>query len=523
MSRTRQGVCAAALTAVFIAAWISPQAAAQILPGPLVVRITSPTSGSSVKGTVPVTASAVGGSVAVAGVQFQLDGVDIGPEDTAAPFSVPWNSATASDGSHGLIAVARDVLGIRHTSDPVSVTVANNPAPPAAVRRYEENHASVSLSPGWISRSPNTGDWFAWSGGAAAESVVPNAQATFTFTGTSVTWIGYRSVDSGIARVYMDGVLVSEVDLFARRDESSARIFTVKGLSNASHRLTIEVSGLKNAESQSNIVIVDAFDVPAPVVSHLQDTDPDISYTAGWTGGDVSKPWSGGTATLSTAPGARATLTFNGTEVAWIGYRASDTGIARVFLDGSLVGDVDTYSSTLPRVQDTLFKATGLADANHTLTIEATGGKNAQSTGTLVLVDAFDVTTLGTRFQETDAAVVYSGDWTQDNLNRTWSEGTAAASAAPGARATFTFTGTSVSWIGCRKVTTGIGRVYLDGVFVAEIDTFAPPPIEGYQNTIYKATGLANGTHTLTIEATGQKNPGASSAYVVVDAFDVRR
>jgi hypothetical protein len=91
-----------------------------------------------------------------------------------------------------------------------------------------------------------------------------------------------------------------------------------------------------------------------------------------------------------------------------------------------------------------------------------------------------------------------------------------------GSQATFTFTGTSVSWISCRKATTGIGRVYLDGVFVAEIDTFEPFPIEGYQNTMFRADGLTNGTHTLTIEATGRQNPAASSAYVVVDAFDVR-
>jgi hypothetical protein len=35
---------------------------------------------------------------------------------------------------------------------------------------------------------------------------MPGAQATFTFTGTLVTWIGQRSGDRGIARVYVDGV-----------------------------------------------------------------------------------------------------------------------------------------------------------------------------------------------------------------------------------------------------------------------------------------------------------------------------
>ncbi|HEY7655485.1 MAG TPA: hypothetical protein VH881_01345 [Burkholderiales bacterium] len=387
------------------------------------------------------------------------------------------------------------------------------------VTRYEDTDASVKYSAGWVQRNPN--DWVAWSGGTVMESVVPGARATFTFTGTSVTWIGYRSVDSGIARVFVDGALVSEVDLFAQRNESNARIFTVHGLADGAHALTIEVTGLKSPESQFNLVLVDAFDVPAPVVSHLQDTDPGISYGAGWTGGDISKPWSGGSATFATTAGARATVPFNGTGINWIGYRGTEAGIARVFVDGGFAGEVDLYAPG-PRIQDTLFRASGLSDGSHTLAIEATGLKNSASTGTLVLIDAFDVTMEGTRYQETHQAVAYSGAWTHGNRNKAWSEGTAATSDAQGARATFTFTGTSVSWIGCRKSTTGIARVYLDGVFVSEIDTFAPDPQEGYQTTVLSLTGLAAGSHTLTIEATGRRNPAAVSAYVVVDAIDVR-
>src|SRR5256885_629064 len=89
-------------------------------------------------------------------------------------------------------------------------------------------------------------------------------------------------------------------------------------------------------------------------------------------------------------------------------------------------------------------------------------------------------------------------------------------------RASFTFTGTSVSWLGCAKATTGIARVYLDGVFVREVDTYHPWPTEDYQHVLFRASGLAPGTHTLAIEATGRQNPAASSAYVVVDAFDVQ-
>jgi len=112
---------------------IAPQPAqAQLGTGSLIVTVTSPASGSTVSGTVPVTASVTSvGALTVAGVQFKLDGNNLGAEDTTAPYSVSWNTTTASNGSHTLTAVARDSLGMLWTSDPVTVTVFNDTTPPA--------------------------------------------------------------------------------------------------------------------------------------------------------------------------------------------------------------------------------------------------------------------------------------------------------------------------------------------------------------------------------------------------------
>src|SRR5256885_1048970 len=107
---------------------IAPQPAqAQLGTGSLMVTVTAPASGSTVSGTVPVTASVTSvGALTVAGVQFKLDGNNLGTEDTTAPYSVSWNTTTASNASHTLTAVARDSLGMLWTSDPVTVTVFND-------------------------------------------------------------------------------------------------------------------------------------------------------------------------------------------------------------------------------------------------------------------------------------------------------------------------------------------------------------------------------------------------------------
>ena len=91
------------------------------------VSITAPSNGASnLTGNVTVTASAAdtGGS-GLAGVQFKLDGVNLGAEDVNTPFSITWNASTATNGTHILTATARDGAGNLTTSSNISVTVNN--------------------------------------------------------------------------------------------------------------------------------------------------------------------------------------------------------------------------------------------------------------------------------------------------------------------------------------------------------------------------------------------------------------
>ena len=92
---------------------------------PPTVAVTAPLSGATVSGAgVALTASA-SDNVGVAGVQFQLDGANLGAELTQAPFSMSWDASTTANGSHTLTAVARDAAGNKATSTPVAITVMN--------------------------------------------------------------------------------------------------------------------------------------------------------------------------------------------------------------------------------------------------------------------------------------------------------------------------------------------------------------------------------------------------------------
>ena len=47
--------------------------------------------------TITATASETGGMIA--GVQFQLDGKNLGAKDTTAPYSISWNTASSTNGA----------------------------------------------------------------------------------------------------------------------------------------------------------------------------------------------------------------------------------------------------------------------------------------------------------------------------------------------------------------------------------------------------------------------------------------
>ena len=105
---------------------------------PPTVSVTAPASGN-VSGTINVTANATDND-AVAGVQFKLDGANLGAEDTSAPYSIAWDTTTAPNGPHTLTAVARDLSGNAATSAPVQVTVANTGAATGGRRRLRLRH-----------------------------------------------------------------------------------------------------------------------------------------------------------------------------------------------------------------------------------------------------------------------------------------------------------------------------------------------------------------------------------------------
>ncbi len=290
-----------------------------------------------------------------------------------------------------------------------------------------------------------------------------------------------------------------------------------------------------------------------------QESNPAVVKTGTWYSTTLYNP-SGGRYIFSVEAGASVSLTFTGTQVAWIGPKYREFGIADVYLDGVFQESVDLYSNIL-RSQQTLFAASGLSNTTHTIRIEVTGRKNGSATDDAVGVDAFIVavpnpdtsafltfaaglasftqtadlldfdrgTLAGlmltgdgyyatTTVEENSSAVITTGQWYSTTVYNP-AGGRTIFSVERNAAASLTFTGTQATWFGPKNRDFGIADVYLDGVFKGSVDLYsgALQP----RQSLFTVGGLSNSTHTLMIVVTGRKNSSSQNNAVGVDAFDV--
>jgi hypothetical protein len=126
--------------------------------------------------------------------------------------------------------------------------------------------------------------------------------------------------------------------------------------------------------------------------------------------------------------------------------------------------------------------------------------------------------------EQDGAGVSYTGTWT------TWPTPPDTTKAFGGtlkysndlqtpASCSFTFNGTSISWIGFKQNNMGKSEVWIDGNLMDTVDLYAPGSL--WKQVLYTNNNLSHGQHTITIKPTNLKNPLSQGLYTGVDAFDV--
>jgi hypothetical protein len=318
-----------------------------------------------------------------------------------------------------MVDVAAAVPGSTGTVAGGTTTTETTPPPttttPTAttVTRTEQTAAAVTYVGTWYNNSMTV-----HSGSSAKLAVQTGARATFSFNGTGASWIAYRDQWSGIANVYVDGVLKSEIDTYASPAGGQSKVYSITGLSSGDHTLAVEVTGRRNASSGGAWIWVDAFETISGGTSttttntsttntsttnttntttsttqtgtsyRVDQTDARVRFAGTWSNNTMSVH-NGGSAKLSMEAGADVRFTFTGTSVTWVAYRDQWSGIAKIYVDGVLKAEVDTYAATAA-AKSAMYAISGLPWGTHTITVQVAGRRSSSSKGNWIWVDAFD-------------------------------------------------------------------------------------------------------------------------------------
>jgi len=267
-----------------------------------------------------------------------------------------------------------------------------------------------------------------------------------------------------------------------------------------------------------------------------------VKYAGTWrTTGSPSD--NGGSVKFASTTATSASLTFTGSTVAYITRMTSSSGTSNVSIDGKVVATVNGYSATT-KYQQSLFSTSTLSSGSHTITVTRTGQKDARSTGTNSIVDAFltltpakatstapapvtaaplattapvDAPAGSTTFDSESDQVKYAGTWrTSGSAN---DSGGSVKFTTTSGNASFTFQGTNVAFVTRLTSSSGTSNVAIDGKVVATVNGYSAST--AYKQVAYSTTSLSSGTHTITVTRTGQKDARSTGTSSIVDAFIV--
>lgn len=169
------------------------------------VTLLTPTEASTIVASTTLSADATG----AAGVQFQVDGVSFGAEDTTSPYSIVWDSTKVSNGQHTVGAVARSTTGQIVSAQIVHITVTNSVTPPPTTTSLVVNPSVEEVD------TVNTAKPKSWSNGKWGTNAVQFSYVTTGHTGARSVKTQITSYSSGDAKWFFDPVAITAGSSYA--------------------------------------------------------------------------------------------------------------------------------------------------------------------------------------------------------------------------------------------------------------------------------------------------------------------
>jgi len=246
-----------------------------------------------------------------------------------------------------------------------------------------------------------TGTSTAYSGGsyvyAYSKAPFVGTRLEARFYGDQVKWMGPKQPVYGKAKVYIDGVYKQTVDCYAPEAEAttSAVIYDSGVLAtDGAHTISIEMIDGKNPASRDSVVVIDHFEVsgddPHPAALRLPDAAG--TFLGNWMRIGGNHTYTDGVYAYSYWLGHRYRVTFEGTNITWLGPKVYNYGRAALYLDGAYKGIVSQYApASSISFRAKVWESPTLASGTHTLEIRPLAVKDAASSASVIVIDGFDV------------------------------------------------------------------------------------------------------------------------------------
>ena len=257
--------------------------------------------------------------------------------------------------------------------------------PGEAAVSHQENESRFTYAGTWKNISATTA-----SGASFAVADAAGCSVTVRFSGIGMTWIAKTSPAYGQAKVTVDGGTAKTVDLYSASTVWKKKVWDSGALEAGAHTVVISWTGVKSDGATGTNINVDAIVVAGVLTGLVQQDNAGLAYIGTWKKTTAASTSQGSFVYCDDAD-ASVTLSFSGTELVWIARTGPSYGQAKVTVDGGEGSTVDLYS-VATKSQVKVWDSGMLEMGSHTIMVERLGTKNADSKGTSINVDAFDVT-----------------------------------------------------------------------------------------------------------------------------------
>jgi hypothetical protein len=231
-----------------------------------------------------------------------------------------------------------------------------------------------------------------------------------------------------------------------------------------------------------------------------------------------------GVVSYNSISGETLDFPFYGNSITWIGPLNQKGGVADVYIDGIFQQRVDQWREGGHKPRSVVYHRADLPLGNHTFRLVVQGAiiehcpNNWSCTPFPVqgatMVDALLVN--AAIVDDTDPTLTYSPSWNWWGRNDDASYNTTETRAyVPASSFTYSFNGTTITWVGATGPYYGRADVFLDDKFVSSVELYSST-IQRNQ-VLFSQGSLTPNNHTLKVVVRSDRNSLSTNTYVGID------